>query len=155
MKALSNKILFRIHGWLGLNIGLLLFVICFSGTFAVLSNEMDWLLNPAVRAEAQDKSIAWEAMYQNIKAAYPGGKITSLMEQKNPFTEVGDYFATAAIVVTPQDEVIKLHFDPYTGKLQGQTVFLDIQRFFRSYHNNFSLPIKHHLVKRKKIVKKN
>ncbi|MEM9833324.1 MAG: PepSY-associated TM helix domain-containing protein [Bacteroidota bacterium] len=137
MKLFSNKSLFKIHGWLGLNIGLLLFVICFSGTFATLSNEIDWLLDPAVRVEAQDQPIAWEAMYQNLRKEFPDAKSFGLMEQKNSFTEVGDYFAAAAMVTTSNGETLKVHFNPYTGVIQGYNPFLDVQRFFRSYHNNF------------------
>lgn len=61
-----RKILFRLHGWLGLNIGLLLFVVCFSGSFATLSHEMDWLLNPAVRAETRDAPYDWTAMCETL-----------------------------------------------------------------------------------------
>ena len=136
-KIFSGKILFKVHGWLGLNIGLLLFVICFSGTFATLSNELDWLLDPAVRVKGKDAPVAWEAMYQNLREAFPDGQAYLLHEQKNPFTEVGDYFAAAAVVVTPAGETMKVHFDPYTGALKGHNPFLDVQRFFRSYHNLF------------------
>ncbi|MEN0006980.1 MAG: PepSY-associated TM helix domain-containing protein [Bacteroidota bacterium] len=137
MKLLSNKTLFKIHGWLGLNIGLLLFVICFSGTFATLSNEIDWLLNPALRVEAKDEPIAWEAMYQNLKKEFPDATSWSLAEQKNSFTEVGDYFAAAAFTRLPGMGTVKIHLNPYSGEITGYNPFLDVQRFFRTYHNNF------------------
>ncbi|MEM9721248.1 MAG: PepSY-associated TM helix domain-containing protein [Bacteroidota bacterium] len=137
MKLLSNKTLFKIHGWLGLNIGLLLFVICFSGTFATLSNELDWLLDPALRVEGKDAPYAWEAMYQNMQKEFPDLPITNLEQQKNSFTEVGDYFAATSYVSHPVKGILKVHLDPYTGAIRGQNPFLDVQRFFRSYHNNF------------------
>ncbi|MEM8507659.1 MAG: PepSY-associated TM helix domain-containing protein [Bacteroidota bacterium] len=137
MKFITKKNLFGIHGWLGLNIGLLLFVICISGTFATLSNEIDWLLNPEIRVKEKEAPIAWDAMYTNLVQAYPTGQIITLMEQKNSFTEVGDYFAAAALVREPSGELLKVHIDPYTGSIKGDSPFLDVQRFFRSYHNNF------------------
>ncbi|MEM6542230.1 MAG: PepSY-associated TM helix domain-containing protein, partial [Bacteroidota bacterium] len=107
VKFITKKNLFSIHGWLGLNTGLLLFVICFSGTFATLSNEIDWLLNPEIRVKEKEAPIAWDAMYTNLVQAYPTGQIITLMEQKNSFTEVGDYFAAAALVREPSGELLK------------------------------------------------
>ena len=49
-QRLPDRLLFRLLGWIGLNLGLLLFFVCFSGTVATLSHEIDWLLNPAIRA---------------------------------------------------------------------------------------------------------
>jgi uncharacterized iron-regulated membrane protein len=50
MNAHIRKALFHLHGWFGVNLGLLLFIVCFSGTVATLSDEIDWFFNPAVRA---------------------------------------------------------------------------------------------------------
>lgn len=141
MKLLSNKTLFKIHSWLGLNVGLLLFVICFSGSFAVISNEIDWLLDPAIRIETKNQSYAWEAMYRNLQDAYPGTDISALNQQKNSFTEVGDYFAACAYVPHPEKGLLKVHLDPYTGEILGENAFLDVQRFFRSYHSQFFVGI--------------
>ena len=137
LKSFTKKKLFKIHGWLGLNIGLLLFVICISGTFATLSNEIDWLLNPDVQVKGKAVPIAWSSMHENLVQAYPDAQLINLMEQKNSFTEVGDYFAAAALIKEPSGEIRKVHLDPYSGLIKGDGPFLDVQRFFRSYHNNF------------------
>ena len=41
-----RKLVFELHGWIGLNLGLILFVVCLSGTFATLSDEIDALIDP-------------------------------------------------------------------------------------------------------------
>lgn len=134
---ITKKTLFNIHGWLGINLGLLLFVICFSGTFATLSNEVDWLLDPALRIEKKNESFQWERMYSNVKKTFPESRITNLAEQKNSFTEVGDYFAATAFIRTPEGQTVKVHLDPYTGEIKGYNSFFDVQRFFRNYHSFF------------------
>ncbi len=134
MKLLPNKTLFKIHSWLGLNTGLLLFVICFSGSIAVISNEIDWLLDPVLRVEGKDQPYAWEAMYRNVREKYPDAEITFISQQKNSFTEVGDYFAASVLVPHPEKGLLKVHLDPYTGEILGENGFLDVQRFFRGYH---------------------
>jgi len=51
---LSRKRLYSLHAWLGLQLGLLLFIICFSGTVAVFTPEID-----AWRAGRRDKARRW------------------------------------------------------------------------------------------------
>lgn len=135
MKWISNKSLFNIHGWLGLNLGLLLFVICFSGTFATLSNEIDWLLNPDMRIEKQNHPPQWEAMYTSLQKTFPEGKILGIY--KNNFSVYNEAFATTAHVSLPNGQTRKVYLNPYSGQIQGHSSFLDIQRFFRSYHRRF------------------
>ncbi|HEU5145104.1 MAG TPA: PepSY domain-containing protein, partial [Chryseosolibacter sp.] len=53
-KLLSKDVLFKIHGWVGMKLSILFFIVCFSGTLAVFSHEMDWLINPAMRATPQE-----------------------------------------------------------------------------------------------------
>jgi len=77
-KANWRKTVFRLHGWIGLNTGLLLFVICLSGTFATLSHEIDWMIDsrqrvdppPGVEAGAYD----WTAMAESIERAFPDSR---------------------------------------------------------------------------------
>ncbi len=126
-----RKILFRLHGWLGLNIGLLLFVVCFSGSFATLSHEIDWLLNPAMRSETRNEPYNWTAMYDAVTNAFPGGVISGI------YAPVGHGFAALAYVSFTNGQSRKAYLDPYTGALQGHTNFFTVQRFFRTFHRRF------------------
>lgn len=126
-----RKTFFRLHGWLGLNVGLLLFVICFSGSIATLSNEIDWLLNPAMRAEAGERPYAWGAMYEALGEAFPEGRVASVN------APVGSRFAALAYVDVPNGQTRKVYLNPYTGAVQGHTGFFNTQRFFRSFHRRF------------------
>lgn len=135
MKWISNKTLFNIHGWLGLNIGLFLFVICFSGTFAVFSNEVDWLLDEKKRIEHQEAPIRWEAMYQSLKAVYPGGTLQGIY--RGFFDGHGDRFATVAYMALPNGQTRKVYLNHFTGEILRDAGFFNVQRFFRSYHRRF------------------
>ncbi|MCC3263734.1 PepSY domain-containing protein, partial [Paenibacillus polymyxa] len=53
-KPSRSKLWFLVHSWLALPIWIFLFFICATGTIAVISQEIVWLINPAVRAQAPD-----------------------------------------------------------------------------------------------------
>src|SRR5690606_1512157 len=73
-----NQILFAIHGWLGLSLGLPLFIICLSGSIAVLSHEIDWLFNPAIRAHGPSYPVAWQTVLEGVREEFPGRTVQSL-----------------------------------------------------------------------------
>ena len=126
-----RKMLFRLHGWLGLNIGLLLFMVCFSGSFATLSHEMDWLLNPAMRVKTRDAPYNWTAMCETLTDKFPDERVLGV------YAPVGDGFAALAYIAFTTGQTRKVYLDPYTGALQGHTSFFNVQRFFRSFHRRF------------------
>ncbi|PEN13279.1 hypothetical protein CRI94_11610 [Longibacter salinarum] len=126
-----RKTLFRLHGWIGINLGLLLFVICLSGTVAVFSNEIDWLLNDDLRAEATDEPIAWDEIEASIDETFPDGVNLGMYAPLEPG------FAARAYVALPDGQTRKAYFHPKTGELQGHTSFFNTQRFFRSFHRRF------------------
>ena len=127
-----RKLLFRLHGWLGLNLGLLLFVICFAGSVATLSHEIDWLLNPDIRAEAHPgQPYDWTGMHEAIRSAFPDGENLGVYAPEEPG------FAARAYVGLPTGQTRKVYLNPYTGAVQGHTSFFNTQRFFRSFHRRF------------------
>jgi len=132
MSGLDNKTLFRWHGWLGLNLGLLLFVVCFSGTIAVFSWEIDWLIDPTLRAEHE--TVNWTAMEDSLEAAYPNHVVSFIQGPRH------DGFAATAYATDPAGRSVKLWVHPETGTVQKRGNFWTVQRFFRSFHRRMFVP---------------
>ena len=63
-KLFSKGFFFRLHAWVGIIFGPLLYVICLSGSYAVFSNEIDWLLNPKIKS--QPGKINWDHVYSKF-----------------------------------------------------------------------------------------
>ena len=126
-----RKTLFRVHGWLGLNTGLLLFVICFSGSIATVSSEIDRMVDPAMRVDVLDAPYNWTAMHESLREAFPRGSSLGVYAPLEPG------FAALAYVSLPTGETRKAYLNPYTGTLQGHTSFFNVHRFFRSFHRRF------------------
>lgn len=117
------------HSWIGLTTGLLLFVVCWSGTIAVFSRELDWAADPRVRAPAVSAGeIAWSAIEANVRAAKPGWSLDQINAPSAPG------FAAEAWVRDPDDIMGRVYADPASGEVLGSSSYFNIQRFFRSLH---------------------
>jgi len=131
MKRLQ-RLWFVWHSWIGLTAGLMLFVVCWSGTFAVLSDEVDRLVNPAIQA-SHSETIAWDAAFRAARAARPGLTEISVEVPRGP---------GGALFILGTDEegdFRRLYADPATGRILAETSFFNVQRFFRSFHRNLFL----------------
>ncbi|WP_332913791.1 PepSY domain-containing protein [Algoriphagus boritolerans] len=73
---LSKKILFQVHSWIGIKLSILFFIVCFSGTLATLSNEMDWLYYPGLRASGEGERKSYNELARAVQNAYPNGELT-------------------------------------------------------------------------------
>ncbi len=129
-----RKTLFRLHGWIGLNLGLLLFVICLSGTVATLSYEIDHWINPDQQVEPQDAPIDWTAMHDAVARAFPDGQNLGIYTPGSAYAAMQKNTAAVAYVAVPTGETRKVYLNPYTGNVQGHTSFFNTQRFFRTFH---------------------
>ncbi len=131
----TRKQLFAFHGWLGLTFGLPLFVIVFSGACAVLSPEIDRLIHPDMRVtrptEPEAAPLSWDVLATRVTEACPGGEITLLSKSDAPNTAW-----VASVAYAPRDHR-RVHFDPYTGTVQGQRTTFNAQSFFRIFHKQF------------------
>ncbi|WP_111309708.1 PepSY-associated TM helix domain-containing protein [Confluentibacter sediminis] len=123
---LNKKSFFRIHGWIGIKLSILFFIVCFSGTMATLSHEMDWLFNPDIRAKAQDTYAPKDVIVENLKTQFPEGDMTLWLAAEAPYL-------CDIIYVTDKGQQWYVFANPYTGVVQGATK-LTIQRFFRDLH---------------------
>ena len=121
-----NNRLYALHGRLGLNFGLLLFMICLSGTFAVVSHEIDWLCNPAIRVTPSDDSASCSEMF----AAAENDSDTKI---SSGFAPLGTYFAAEFWTKDTRG----IYVSPYTGQVTGEAMWMNSQRFFRYFHRQF------------------
>ncbi|MEM1187294.1 MAG: PepSY-associated TM helix domain-containing protein [Pseudomonadota bacterium] len=127
---------FTIHSWIGLKLSILMSFVLFTGTMAVLSSEIDWLLNPPMRAATPVHATAWGEALTALRAEYPEAKILSVSRRADA------WWAIEALVESPWGELGRLWFDPATGEYQGYTSWLNVQRFFRTVHRHLMLPTK-------------
>ncbi|WP_412777498.1 PepSY-associated TM helix domain-containing protein [Thalassospira lucentensis] len=119
------------HSWIGVYLGLMLFSICWSGAFAALSSEIDWLLFPDARADAHDSVFDFSAAFEVINNTYPDAKIELAEAPSNGVS------AARFTIKTPDDGRRFVYLDPGTLKITGSQSIFTVQRFFREYHEAF------------------
>lgn len=124
----TRRTWFAWHSWIGLTAGLLMFVICWSGTMAVFSREIDMLLDERIQAQAAGETVAWQAVYESIREARPSWTINQLNGPLSPG------FAAEAWMEDEDGVMRRIYADPATGEITGVTSYLNVQRFFRSLH---------------------
>ena len=125
----SRRLAFKLHGWCGFLLSILLFVICLSGTFAVLGHEIDWLLNPHMRVAPRSEPTAWSAVHRNVRAQYPEAHVLWLA------APVGAGFAAEAVIQRHDlNRPWRVYANPYSGVIQGEASWLTAQRFLRDLH---------------------
>lgn len=124
---MTRRTLFHWHSWIGLTAGLLLFVICWSGTVAVFSRDLDGLLDPRLSAPPA-AAVAWQDVYEKAQARFPGWTITQINAPLAPG------YAAESWAEDEQGVLRRIYSDPATGEVIGATSYFNIQRFFRSLH---------------------
>ena len=125
---MTRRTWFRWHSWIGLTTGLLLFVVCWSGTIAVFSREIDLALDPAVSAAAPTNRVAWGAFERNIAAERPGWWLMQMTASHGPGTTLEAWAEDEAGAIWRVDG------DPASGAVIGVRSLFGVQRFFRSFH---------------------
>jgi uncharacterized iron-regulated membrane protein len=119
---------FEWHSWLGATSGLLLFVVCWSGTFATVSHELDWLVLPELRVEARSEPVDFPALHTAILERWPDARDIWISKPR------GSAFAAEAFFVIGEDDWQRIYLDPNSGEVLGSYSYFNIQRFFRSLH---------------------
>src|SRR3546814_18780773 len=77
----GRRTLFRFHAWIGVNLGLRLCVICFSGTAAVFGPGLNGLADPALRVQpppADREAVSWQRLHDATAEAFPHAMVLYL-----------------------------------------------------------------------------
>ncbi len=129
--------LYNWHSWLGLKLSIYMAFVLITGTFAVLSPEIDWLLNPEMRASTavSEEPLSLGEQFDVALVHARGGRIESINRRDDA------WFATEFVVLTPWQERVRLWVDPYSGEFLGYTGWFNVQRFLRQTHRHLMLPV--------------
>lgn len=74
------NMLFVLHSWAGLVTGLLLFVVCFSGSVVVFKNEIDLWANPSLRdLPHSDAPVSPDTVLATLQRALPSASVETLV----------------------------------------------------------------------------
>jgi uncharacterized iron-regulated membrane protein len=127
----SARIWFLAHSWLALPIWAFLFFVCLTGTIATVSQEIMWLANPAVRANAPSADAAplgYDEALAEVERQRPGVHPETIVRS------VKAQFALGVEVAQPDGASVWLYVNPYTGAIQGQQGAFNFQQFVRALH---------------------
>ena len=116
-----RRVLFQIHLWTGVGAGLYIFVASVSGSAVVFRNEIyaNLDMQPVIVSLAGEP-MDREMLIARAEQAYPGYRVRSVFEGRNPDQAVEIWLALG------NDERQRL-FDPYTGEDLGRSVSIPIQ----------------------------
>ncbi len=135
-KAKSSRLWWRVHQWVGLKLSILLGFVFLTGTIAVFSHEIDWLLRPALRVDPATVQgpLAWSAAARNVAAVRPEAKILLLD------APIDRGFAMVATIQQPDGRRAFVYLHPSTGAVRGEGAWVGAQRILRNMHRHLNLP---------------
>ncbi|MBV7257823.1 PepSY domain-containing protein [Pacificimonas sp. WHA3] len=133
----AARLWWRVHQWAGLKLSLFMTFILFTGTLAVVSAEIDWVLQPSLRVLPSSVAgpVAWAEIAANA-AEYPGVARATAIE-----APTASAFAAKVTVKDPAGDIFFLHAHPTTGKIQGTGPWMGAQRVLRNMHRHLNLPV--------------
>ena len=128
-KKSRSKTWFLVHSWLALPIWFFVFLVCITGTLAVLSEEIVWLANPDVRATAPSddaQPLGYDQILAAIAKQDPSADVEWLAMPEER------HFALTAAVTYPDTRTATLYVNPYTGQVQGSSPLFNFRQFTRA-----------------------
>ncbi len=125
-----NRLL-TLHSWAGIVTGLLLFIVCFSGSVVVFKHEIDLWANPSLaQLPRAEHPAPLDTVLAQVQAHYPGATVEAiaLPDAVNPA-----YFAFVREAGAPAAQRTKLALRPDTGALIGP-VDSQLGQYLRMLH---------------------
>jgi uncharacterized iron-regulated membrane protein len=132
--ARRRPVAYLVHSVLGFQLSLFVTFVCLTGTLAVVSDDLEWLYRPEVRATAGGGRVSWQVQYDAAKAAFPDHTID--------YANVGEepYLATKFSATAPSGEMRFLYVDPGSGRVLGDAGWINLPTFLRGLHTYLFVP---------------
>ncbi|MFZ5720544.1 MAG: PepSY-associated TM helix domain-containing protein [Pseudomonadota bacterium] len=134
----ASRVWWAIHQWVGLKLSIFLSFVLLTGTIAVFSSEIDWLLRPAMRVDPATISgpVEWAAVAQAVARHAPEAEIAAI---DGP---IDRGFAAATTIKRPDGSLAFVYAHPTSGAVQGDGHWVGAKRIFRNMHRHLFLPVK-------------
>lgn len=134
---MSKRTWHRVHHWVGFPLSLLLCFVLATGTLAVLSHELDWLSNKAIRASTSVPagSLDWPALYRAALDHREGGRLSQLA------APLHDGFTVEALVINAKKQRERHYFEPETQSYTGRGQWFNWQTTLRRLHRHLMMPL--------------
>jgi uncharacterized iron-regulated membrane protein len=107
----ARRVLFQIHLWVGIGVGLYIFLISLSGAALVFREELEPLLQSNERTVTPGvQRLSFDTLRQNIESKFSGYHVTWMIEPEQPYQAMEVWFEQG------KDERIAL-VNPYDGNV--------------------------------------
>lgn len=123
-----------LHSLFGIKLSLFLLFVSVTGTAAVVSDEIEWLVYPEARASASSAQAGWETRYHAAVQAFPLYTVTFLEAGEEP------YLATRVFATAPDGTSRVIFVDPTTGRVTGERSWATLRAFLRALHYTLFAP---------------
>ncbi|WP_447770839.1 PepSY-associated TM helix domain-containing protein [Pseudomonas kilonensis] len=136
-KKSRSKLWFLVHSWLALPIWFFVLIVCVTGTLAVVSQEIVWLVNPEMRASKPSDDaqlLSYDQVIAAIKHAQPQTQVQSIVRPDE------SHFALEVGVTYPDGRPDTVYVNPYSGVIQGSAPTFNFQAFTRALHGWWLVP---------------
>lgn len=130
----SKRRAFDIHSWLGFQLCALFSLVLLTGTFATVSNEIDWLVSGNFRVVPKEARASWQEMQEAARKAFPDQGIWWIA------LGPGERYAATVVTVDANEFRRNVRIDPYVGQVTGVDPWLNVQRFIRDLHRYLFMP---------------
>lgn len=135
----TSRVWWHVHQWVGLKLAIFVSFVFFTGTLAVMSNEIDWLLQPSLRVAPA--TVQGEPRWERIAASAAEWPEIETVEYLG--APVASAFAASAVVLREDGTRAILHIHPTTGEVQGEASWVGAQRTLRNMHRHLNLPVEY------------
>ncbi|WP_085299389.1 PepSY-associated TM helix domain-containing protein [Cognaticolwellia mytili] len=129
---MTNKQWFQLHTWAGVFLGALLLFVCFTGTIASVSHEIEYLIDEKFRALTPRTKVDFQQLETELSKAYPNSYLQRIQIRPER------YLSGEAQIVT-NNLLSFIYFDPNTGKILGKGNWGRLTRFLRDIHRKLSM----------------
>jgi len=131
----GRRLWFDLHSWLGLKLCLFMGFVCLTGTLAVFSQEIDWLLHSPMRVTDGGEHAGWGPVIHAAQTAHPDWELEGISAGHTRL------FAARAQMRLPDGKRRFVWVNPYTAQVTGDTGWFNAQRLLRNTHRHLMLPV--------------